>query len=85
MQFNLEDEDLVRFNKSYVGVVESPGMTCDIQETFYMEGYFTIKVTPLGTNPCLLEDGRKGELKALVNEAHEWLGQLWCYGISCHA
>lgn len=45
-----------RFSKAYVGVVKTPGMTYNLQDIFDMEGYFSIKVTPLGANLCLLED-----------------------------
>lgn len=52
-------------------MVENPGMTYNIQEAFHMEGYFTIKITQLGENLCLLEEGEEGESKVLVEEASE--------------
>ncbi|CAI8614009.1 unnamed protein product [Vicia faba] len=39
------------------------------------EGFFPVKVTPLGANVCLLEDLVKGEMKALLEGGRNWLGQ----------
>lgn len=33
---------------------------------FHSKGYFSIKVTPLGSDQCLLEEGETDELKALI-------------------
>lgn len=36
-------------------------MTYNVQEQFHMKGVFSIRVTPLGSNLCLLEEvGVKG-------------------------
>lgn len=40
-----------------------------MQDDFYMEGYFTINVIPIGENIRLMEESEEGELKALVDEA----------------
>lgn len=50
-------------------------MTLNIHEAFHSEGYFRVKVTPLGANLCLLEEQEEGEIKALVEEAKEWISQ----------
>ncbi|CAL5188643.1 unnamed protein product [Lathyrus oleraceus] len=50
-------------------------MTWNIQEAFHTEGYFEVKATPLGENLCLLEDQKEGEIKALINEAADWIGK----------
>ncbi|XP_058741575.1 uncharacterized protein LOC131613953 [Vicia villosa] len=75
LQFNVESSDLKHFEKAYVGIVETPGMTFDIQEAFHSEGYFRVKATPLGANLCLLEEQEEGEIKALVEEAKDWISQ----------
>lgn len=46
----------------------NPGLTYNMQETFNMEGYLAIKVTPLRANLCLLEERGNERL-------HNWL--LW--------
>ncbi|XP_058739184.1 uncharacterized protein LOC131611080 [Vicia villosa] len=75
MEFNVGEDQLARFEKSFIGVVENPGMTYNMQEYFNMEGYFSVKVTPIGANKCLLEEREEGELEFLVREAKDWLSQ----------
>lgn len=48
---------------------ENPGLTYSMLEMFHSEGYFFVKVTPLGFNYCLLEDLVGGEVKALIEGA----------------
>lgn len=48
-------------------MVPKARITYNIQEKMHMEGVFTIKVTPQGTNLCLLEEAEEGEFKAMVN------------------
>ncbi|CAI8610467.1 unnamed protein product [Vicia faba] len=55
--------------------VENSGPTYNMQEYFNMEGYFGVKVTPLGSNLYLLEEREDGELKALIKEASDWINQ----------
>lgn len=69
LEFNGEVEDLARFEKAYVGIVENPSMTYNILESFNFEGYFNMKVTPLDANLCLLEEVVDGELEYLAKKA----------------
>lgn len=62
---------MLRFQKAYVGVVKNPGMTYNMHEYFNMEGYVGVKVTPLGTNLCLLEEREEGKLKVIPEEASD--------------
>lgn len=75
MEFNWDLNDLDRLDKAYMGIVENPGMTYNIQNSFHLKGYFNIKATPLGANLCLLEENEYGELEFLVSEEKDWLGQ----------
>ncbi|XP_058727198.1 uncharacterized protein LOC131598634 [Vicia villosa] len=75
MEYNMEEADMNQFQKAFVGVVENPGATYNIQEYFNMEGYFGVKVTPMGANLCLLEESEEGELSALIEEASDWIKQ----------
>lgn len=79
LEFNIEEEDLVRLKKAFKGVVENPSMTYNIQEVFNTERYFTIKVTSLGENLCLTKEREEGELEVLVVEARDWLGQWYSH------
>ncbi|MCH84931.1 DUF4283 domain protein [Trifolium medium] len=40
-----------------------------------MQGYFGVKITPLGANLVLLEEQEEGEIKALMEDAGGWLEQ----------
>jgi hypothetical protein len=59
--------------KAFVGEVKQPGMSYNIQNEFHMQGYFGVKVTPLGSRLTLLEEQEEGELQALMKDAKEWL------------
>ncbi|CAK8531108.1 unnamed protein product [Lathyrus sativus] len=50
-------------------------MTYNIQTSFEIEGYFSIKATPLGDNLCLLEESEHGEIRDLIREAESWWRQ----------
>lgn len=41
-------------------------MTYIILDSFHREGYFSTKITSLGVNLCLLEEGEDGELEYLI-------------------
>lgn len=49
-------------NKTFVGRMKLPGMSYTILYEFYLQWYFVIKVTPLGSNLCLLEEQEEGEM-----------------------
>lgn len=72
IKFSSKEEESFRFKKPYVGVVLQLGSIYDIQTHFKMEGYFSIKVTPLGANLCLLEEVEEGEIADLIK-----LGECW--------
>lgn len=44
-----------------------------------MEGYFTIKVTPLGCNICLWEEMELGEIKDLIREGKSCRSQWFTH------
>lgn len=52
-----------------------------------MEGYFPIKVTPLGTNIYLSEEMKYGEISewSEVDVDRERVTWIICFGIHCHA
>ncbi|GAU49526.1 hypothetical protein TSUD_377390 [Trifolium subterraneum] len=73
-----------KLQKAFVGVVHEPGITHNIQPAFHRQGYFGVKVTPLGANLPLLEGYDDGEVKALMEDAKGWMDQWfkeirsWC-------
>lgn len=56
-----------------MGVVHNPGSTSAMQALFHNEGYFMIRVMPLGANLFLIEELEKGELGTLMKEGQDWL------------
>ncbi|PNX65689.1 hypothetical protein L195_g062723, partial [Trifolium pratense] len=50
-------------------------MTYNIQDEFHRQGYFGVKITPLGANLVLLEEQEEGEVRALMEDAKSWLDQ----------
>ncbi|KAI5397709.1 hypothetical protein KIW84_063506 [Lathyrus oleraceus] len=62
-EFTNEDEKTwVRSKRAYIGIMDNPGSTYNIQDMFNFEGYFAIQVTLLGSNLCLLEERGGGGL-----------------------
>ncbi|KAI5405537.1 hypothetical protein KIW84_052358 [Lathyrus oleraceus] len=75
MRFSPNEEELSRFQKVFIEIVENLGITYRMQYIFHVEGYFSVKVTPLGANLSMLEEKEEGELNAFLKEASSWLGQ----------
>jgi hypothetical protein len=75
MSFEVEKGVMDRYQKAFVGEVLQPGMTYNIQNAFHRQGYFGVKVTPLGANLTLLEGQEEGEVQALIDDAKTWLDQ----------
>lgn len=74
LEFNC-DEGAVwqRFNKAFIGKVMEGGLSYNMQDIFDLDGYFNIKVTPLGSNLCLLEGRGEGDIDDLVVYGESWL------------
>lgn len=68
MKYQTDESELVRFKKTFVGFMINPGMACNIQTSFEIEGYFSIKVTPIGANICFLEESEHMEIRDIVKE-----------------
>jgi hypothetical protein len=73
--YEAAQEDMDRLHKAFVGDVAQSGMSYNIQEAFHMQGYFGVKVTPMGSKLVLLEGQEEGEVEALMDDAKEWLDQ----------
>ncbi|GKU96029.1 hypothetical protein SLEP1_g9310 [Rubroshorea leprosula] len=57
-----------------VGTIHSVESVPLLQEKFFMEGYFTYKIRPMGGKLVLLEGSDRDEVKDLVELAADWLG-----------
>jgi hypothetical protein len=56
LSYEAEEQTLQKLKKAFVGEVKQPGMSYNIQNEFHMQGYFGVKVTPLGSRLTLLEE-----------------------------
>lgn len=77
MEFQSDKGLKERFDKAYVGRVCLPGSAYNIQNYLEMEGVFAIKVTPLGSNCCLLEELEVGFIEDLTKEGETWWNSLF--------
>lgn len=68
MMFTTNPEDRARFSKVMVGEVKIPGSTYELVVAFHLAGIFSIKVSILGPNLCLLEESVEGVMKELTGE-----------------
>ncbi|MCH89313.1 hypothetical protein A2U01_0010208, partial [Trifolium medium] len=75
VSYEAEKDDMLRLKKAFIGEVLHSGMSYNIQNQFHRQGYFGVKVTPLGSNLVLLEGQEEGEVEALVEDAKGWLYQ----------
>ncbi|XP_058726434.1 uncharacterized protein LOC131597779 [Vicia villosa] len=75
LTFESKEEDSSRLSKAYVGEVHNPGSAYNIQTHFEVEGIFSIKVTPLGANLCLLEETEEGFIRELIGDGQTWWRQ----------
>ncbi|GKV09172.1 hypothetical protein SLEP1_g20714 [Rubroshorea leprosula] len=75
MEYKVTSKDCAWLEGTYVGIVHSVEMVRNLQEKFYMEGYFHCRIRATGGKLVLLDCEDKEELKDLVEMASEWLGQ----------
>ncbi|GKV30582.1 hypothetical protein SLEP1_g39382 [Rubroshorea leprosula] len=75
LEVKVEEEDMEWLRNSFVGFSKSPKIICNLQEKFLMEGYFSAKVTPMGSNMVLITCEDSDELKNLVETRRDWLAQ----------
>jgi hypothetical protein len=50
LSYVAEKDDVQRLKKCFIGEVIHPGSSYNIQNVFHSQGYFGVKVTPLGSN-----------------------------------
>ncbi|GKU86405.1 hypothetical protein SLEP1_g936 [Rubroshorea leprosula] len=75
MEFNVKPEEYAWLEGSYVGIVHSVEMVRNLQEKFFMEGYFSCQIRAMGGKMVLLTGQDKEEVKDLVEMAADWLRQ----------
>lgn len=74
-QFKSSSDVRDRLKKAYIGEVLFPGETHNLQTHFAIEGVFSIKISPLGPNLCVLEELDEGIIEELVCESSLWWKQ----------
>ncbi|GKV02944.1 hypothetical protein SLEP1_g15318 [Rubroshorea leprosula] len=75
LEYNTNKEESSWLEGCYVGTTHSVEMVRNLQEKFYMEGYFNYRVRAMGGRLVLMDCEDREELKDLVESASEWLGQ----------
>ncbi|GKV29684.1 hypothetical protein SLEP1_g38589 [Rubroshorea leprosula] len=75
MEFNVKPEEYAWIEGSYVGIAHSVEIVRNLQEKFFMEGYFSCKIRAMGGKMVLLTGQDKEEVKDLVEMAPDWLRQ----------
>lgn len=71
-EFQSDAEHRSRMEKAFLGNVCIPGSAYNIQMHLDMEWVFTIKVTLLGGNTCLLEEREVGFIEYFIREGETW-------------
>lgn len=66
-----------KFQKMYVGVVKNPSCAHLVQEWLNIQGFFSIKVTPMGANRVLLEEIEEGIIPALMSDASDYVSEFF--------
>lgn len=69
-------EDRARLQRALVGKVIIQGSSYNMQVALEMEGYYAIKVTPLGESLCLLEETQEGFLADIFGKEETWWGKF---------
>ncbi|GKV32257.1 hypothetical protein SLEP1_g40874 [Rubroshorea leprosula] len=75
LEYNVKEEDYEWLQGCYVGIAHSVEMVPNIQEKFYIEGYFSCRLRAMGGKMVLMDCEDKEELKDLVQGAADWFGQ----------
>lgn len=61
-----------RRKKDYIGEVMFSGESYNVQTHLEIEGFFLVKVSPLGANLYLLEEMEEGVIEELLNDPSTW-------------
>lgn len=70
--FCSEREKVKRYEKAFTGVLKDLGMALILKKIFLDEGIFSIRVTSLGPNLCILKDLVTREVESFVEERRSW-------------
>ncbi|GKV35119.1 hypothetical protein SLEP1_g43433 [Rubroshorea leprosula] len=68
-------EDWIWLEGCYVGIARAVELVLILQERFYMEGLFSVRLRAMGGKMVLIDCDDKEELKDLIELASDWLSQ----------
>ncbi|GKV47547.1 hypothetical protein SLEP1_g54442 [Rubroshorea leprosula] len=74
MELKVNKEEYQWLEKCFVGTVHSITLIPTLQEKFYMEGVFYCKIRAMGGRLVLIEGNEYEDLKELVENGKDWLG-----------
>ncbi|KAK7258794.1 hypothetical protein RIF29_24381 [Crotalaria pallida] len=86
--FNVPKKEMDRYRESYVGKVHNPEEVATIQESFFKEGFMSLKATHLGGRYVLLQGSDSEEIPDLLFSEKKWFAdrfaeiQRWTPAIS---
>lgn len=75
LTFSLKADDISQYSKAFTGKIKNPGVDIDLKKIFMEEELFSIRVTLLGPNLCLLEDLVGSEIETFLEEMKGWWEQ----------
>lgn len=73
LAYSAKQEDMESLNKCYVAEVHNPNEVFLLQEKLFMEGLYSLKVSPMGGNLVLLAAGDEEEIPDLMKDAGDCL------------
>ncbi|GKV05107.1 hypothetical protein SLEP1_g17149 [Rubroshorea leprosula] len=74
MEFNVNKEEYRWLERCFVGTVHLITLIPTLQEKFYMEGVFFCKIRAMGGRLVLLEGHDYEDLKEMIKNGQDWLG-----------
>ncbi|GKU91023.1 hypothetical protein SLEP1_g4952 [Rubroshorea leprosula] len=75
IEYNVQEGDYEWLQGCFVGTAHSVQIVPNLQEKFFMEGYFSYRLQAMGGKLVLMDCEDKEELKDLVKNGADWLSQ----------
>ncbi|KAK7283182.1 hypothetical protein RIF29_12550 [Crotalaria pallida] len=72
IELSVPKEEMDRYRECYVGQVRNLEDIPSLQDAFFKEGFFSIKITPLGGSFVLLQGGDSEEIPELLFSEKSW-------------
>lgn len=77
LEYNVEQEEMEWLKKCYVAEVKRPNVVLFLQERLCMQGYQSVKVTPMGGSLVMLYPDDEGEILDMISKGSPWMNELF--------